>query len=198
MYMYLSEISGFEDSSCYTVLWLLYIFPFWKFACVLDMMLIVFVQMQDLRSQLQEIIPEQQVVTRYIIYCTTVISYFLLLYAIMCEKLLNSCLKIISNRFSSCSPPLQRQGQAASLLLRQGQRCGTWIWGHVPCHRCQVGSPNHAGAVVCRSCPSHSWSSCLITLIGPVIINIQSAAFLSDHKLLLMQVKPVKFMTTTT
>jgi hypothetical protein len=68
-------------------------------------MLIVFVQMQDLRSQLQEIIPEQQVVTRYIIYCTTVIPYFLLLHAIMCEKLLNSCLKIISNRFSSCSPP---------------------------------------------------------------------------------------------
>jgi hypothetical protein len=36
-------------------------FSLLNFASALDMMLIVFVQMQDLRSQLQEMIPEQQI-----------------------------------------------------------------------------------------------------------------------------------------
>jgi hypothetical protein len=39
---------------------------------------------------------------------------------------------------------------------------------------------------------------CLITSIGPFVINIQSAVILSDRKLLLMQLKRVKFSTTTT
>jgi hypothetical protein len=56
-------------------------FSLLKFACALDMMLTVFVQMQDLRSQLQQMFPEQQVVTRYIIYCTVEIVVCLL-----CQK----------------------------------------------------------------------------------------------------------------